>query len=113
MVDEIPLLQCYLQNETALYNAYMPFVKGCGIFIRTPHVYSLGTTIKVTITFPDESIPASVLAKVVWITPRGAQGGKPAGLGVRFVDDTSRELINKIENVLAGMLKSTQPNDTM
>ena len=51
--------------------------------------------------------------KVVWITPIGAQGNKPAGIGVQFIGENSRYFCNKIETYLAGMLKSTQGTDTI
>lgn len=50
--------------------------------------------------------------KVVWITPKGAQGNRAAGIGVQFNDgdNTAR---NKIETYLAGALKSDRPTHTM
>ncbi|TQI62298.1 pilus assembly protein PilZ [Pseudomonas aeruginosa] len=57
-----------------------------------------------------EKIP--VAGKVVWITPKGAQGNRAAGIGVQFNDgdNTAR---NKIETYLAGALKSDRPTHTM
>lgn len=54
-----------------------------------------------------------VAGKVVWVTPKGAQGNKPSGVGVQFVDDDGRYLGNKIESYLAGSLKSTKFTDTL
>jgi type IV pilus assembly protein PilZ len=57
-----------------------------------------------------EKIP--VAGKVVWITPKGAQGNRAAGIGVQFSeqDETAR---SKIETYLAGSLSSDRPTHTM
>ena len=57
-----------------------------------------------------EKIP--VAGKVTWITPKGAQGNRAAGVGVQFNDgdNTAR---SRIETHLAGALKSDRPTHTM
>ena len=50
---------------------------------------------------------------VIWITPPGAQGGKPAGVGVQFSDDKNGHFRNKIETYLAGLLNSANPTYTL
>jgi type IV pilus assembly protein PilZ len=57
-----------------------------------------------------EKIP--VAGKVVWITPKGAQGNKVAGIGVQFTGDTTIAR-DKIETYLAGALKSDRMTHTM
>jgi type IV pilus assembly protein PilZ len=53
-----------------------------------------------------------VAGKVAWITPKGAQGNRAAGVGVQFNDgdNTAR---SRIETHLAGALKSDRPTHTM
>jgi type IV pilus assembly protein PilZ len=53
-----------------------------------------------------------VAGKVVWITPKGAQGNKVAGIGVQFTGDTTIAR-DKIETYLAGALKSDRMTHTM
>lgn len=113
MTEEIKNLTCTFPTEASLYLAYMPFVKGCGLFIRTNPVYSLGTPINLTINLLNEPEAFIAEGKVVWITPKGAQGGKPPGIGIQFEEASSRNLCNKIETYLAGMLKSNQITDTI
>ena len=57
-----------------------------------------------------EKIP--VAGKVIWVTPKGAQGNRAAGIGVQFSDqdNTAR---SKIETYLAGALQSDRPTHTM
>lgn len=113
MADEVITINCSFNSEASLYLAYMPFIKGGGVFIRTKNVYTLGNEIKLTIQLLDEPDPYSIEGKVIWVTPKGAQGNKPAGIGIQFTGENSRHLCNKIETYLAGMLKSNQITDTM
>lgn len=113
MEDELPLIECIYKNEAELYQAYMPFVKGGGLFVRTKQHYPFGSRVKVMVQLPDNGEDYLVESKIVWMTPKGAQGNKPVGIGVQFVGDNARSLSNKIETALAGMLKSTQLTDTL
>ena len=114
MTEELKNIACTFPTETSLYLAYMPFIKGGGLFIRTNPVFSLGTRINLTINLLDEPDIYSVNGTIVWITPKGAQGGKPHGIGLQFDDEVdSRNLCNKIEMYLAGKLKSNQLTDTI
>lgn len=113
MTAEVKNIVCSFPTEASLYLAYMPFIKGGGLFVRTNPTFSLGDPIELSITFLNEPDTYTVNGKVVWITPKGAQGGKPPGIGVQFESSNSRHLCNKIETYLAGMLKSSQVTDTL
>ena len=112
-MDKTPHIECSYGTQSSLYLAYMPFVKGGGLFIRTHHPYPLGTNISLSVKLMDEEDLYVVDCKVVWITPKGAQGNKLPGVGVQFTSENSRYLCNKIETYLAGMLKSHQVTDTI
>ncbi|BCA95347.1 type 4 fimbrial biogenesis protein PilZ [Legionella antarctica] len=113
MTESAQLVNCTFPSEALLYNAYMPFVKGGGLFFRTKYVYPLGKELQLSLKIISEIEPYLIDVKVVWVTPKGAQGNKPPGIGVQFIGENSRYLCNKIETHLAGMLKSTQPTDTI
>lgn len=113
MTEKIHHINCSFSTEASLHLAYMPFVKGGGLFIRTKHSFPLDEVVSLSVKLMDEHEPYLVDAKVVWITPVGVQGNKPAGVGVQFLGENSRYLCNKIETYLAGMLKSPQPTDTI
>lgn len=106
-------IECSYTSEASLHAAYMPFIKGGGLFIRTKVEFELGDEVGLTVNLFDELEPYRLDAKVVWITPIGAQGNKPPGIGVQFIGENSRILCNKIETYLAGTLKSSQATDTM
>lgn len=111
MTEDAQTLDCTYNTVALLYMAYMPFVKGGGLFIRTNHTQPLGQKVILKVTLLTDE-PILVEGTVVWITPRGAQGNKHPGIGVEFSGENSRLVLNKIETHLAGMLKSTQPTDT-
>jgi type IV pilus assembly protein PilZ len=91
----------------------MPFVKGGGLFIRTQHSQQMGALVNLFIKLMAEDEPYEVCARVIWITPKGAQDNKSSGIGVQFISDNGRDLCSKIESYLAEMIKSSQLTDTM
>lgn len=113
MTEKTHLINCSFTSEASLYLAYMPFVKGGGLFIRTKHTFLLGEVVSLSIKLFNEVESYLVDGKVIWITPIGAQGNKPPGIGVQFMGENSRYVCNKIETYLAGKLKSTQITDTI
>ena len=54
-----------------------------------------------------------VAGRVIWVTPKGAQGKRTAGIGVQFSDQDGGSTQKKIENYLAGALGGDKPTHTM
>src|SRR5690606_17332496 len=106
------ILSLTIKDKSVLYAAYMPFIKNGGLFIPTNKVYRLGDEVFMLLNLMDEQEKIPVAGKVIWITPKGAQGNRAAGIGVQFGVgvNTAR---NKIETYLAGALKSARPTHTM
>ena len=108
------VLSLAIKEKSQLYGAYMPFLKGGGIFVPTPKRYGLGDEVFVMLTLLDDKERLPVAGRVVWITPTGAQGNRPAGIGVQFNDSPEGEMVRgKIETHLAGMISSDKPTFTM
>ncbi|MFA5242763.1 MAG: PilZ domain-containing protein [Sulfuricella sp.] len=108
------VLSLSIKEKPALYAAYMPFLKGGGIFIPTTKAYRLGDEVFMLLTLMDDPNKLPVAGKVAWITPAEAQGNKSQGIGVQFSDNESGIAArNKIEGLLGGNLKSTRPTHTM
>lgn len=108
------ILSLAVKDKTALYSAYMPFVKNGGIFVPTPKRYFLGDEVFLLLTLPESSERLPVAGKVVWATPAGAQGNRAAGIGVQLPDGQEGEAIrNRIETLLAGLLGSEKLTHTM
>lgn len=106
------ILSLTIKDKAVLYAAYMPFLVNGGLFIPTNKSYRVGDEVFMLLNLMEESDKIPVAGKVVWVTPRGAQGNRAAGVGVQFngKDDTAN---NKIENYLAGSLDSDRPTHTM
>ena len=108
------ILSLAIKDKAALYNAYMPFVKGGGIFVPTTKRYALGDEVFILLSLMEEKDRLPVAGKVVWITPAGAQGNRSAGIGVQFADTSEAEQVKgKIETLLAGTLEADKPTHTM
>ncbi len=108
------ILSLAIKDKATLYNAYMPFVKGGGIFVSTPRRYLLGDEVFILLSLLEDKDRLPVAGKVVWITPAGAQGNRSAGIGVQFAESSEAEIVKgKIETLLAGILESDKPTHTM
>jgi len=107
------ILSLTIKDKSALYAAYMPFVTNGGLFIPTGKAYKLGDEVFMLLTLMDETEKIPVAGKIIWITPKGAQGNRAAGVGVQFSNLDNGAARNKIETYLAGALKSERPTHTM
>ena len=108
------VLSLNIRERTALYAAYMPFLKGGGIFIPTNRPYRLGDEVFMLLSLMDDPAKIAVQGKVVWITPEGVQGNRTQGIGVQFTtDETGASARNKIETILGGTLSANRPTHTM
>jgi Tfp pilus assembly protein PilZ len=70
-----------IRERAALYAAYMPFLRGGGIFIPTSRPYALGEEVFMLLSLMDDPNKIAVQGKVVWITPEGVQGNRTQGIG--------------------------------
>lgn len=107
------IVQITLSDKAAIYSAYMPFVKNGGLFIRTNDRYEMGDEIVLLLKLMEATEKYTVRGKVIWMTPKGAQGGLQTGVGIQFAADTPKEVRNKIETYLAGSAQSDRRTDTM
>ena len=107
------ILSLSIKDKSALYAAYMPFVKNGGLFIPTNKGYTLGDEVFMLLTLMEEKEKLPVAGKIIWITPKGAQGNRAAGIGVQFSDQDGGTARKKIETYLAGALKSDRQTHTM
>ncbi|KZY90218.1 pilus assembly protein PilZ, partial [Oleiphilus sp. HI0072] len=92
--------------------AYMPFIKNGGLFIPTAKNYHLGDEVFLLLNLMEEPEKIPVAGKVIWVTPKGAQGNRAAGIGVQFNEEDATAK-NKIETYLAGSLSSDRPTHSM
>ncbi len=107
------VLSLTIKDKNALYAAYMPFVKGGGIFVPSSRPYKLGEEVFMLLTLMESKEKIPVAGHVIWVTPPGAQGSRTAGIGIQFSEKDSGVARSKIEALLAGMLNSDRPTHTM
>lgn len=108
------VLSLNIKEKSALYAAYMPYLKGGGIFIPTNKSYHLNDEVFMLLSLMDDPNKIPVAGKVVWITPAGTQGNRTQGIGVQFSGDESGVSARaKIEGLLGGTLQSSRPTHTM
>ncbi|GAB3314298.1 PilZ domain-containing protein [Haliea atlantica] len=106
------ILSLTIKDKAVLYSAYMPFINNGGLFVPTNKSYQLGDEVFMLLTLMDEPEKIPISGRVVWVTPRGAQGNRTAGIGVQFSEQDA-VANSKIENHLAGSLHSDRPTHTM
>ena len=107
------VLSLAIKEKSALYAAYMPYVKGGGLFIPTNKNFRIGEEVFMLLSLVDDPLKLKVVGKVIWITPV-AQANRPQGIGVQFSEkDGGIEVKNKIETILGGALKANRVTHTM
>jgi len=100
-------------EKKALHKAFMPFLKGGGLFLPTTQKYELNDEIFLLVTLPDANKAIPVPGAVVWKTPPGAQDGRRQGIGIEFKGREGNSLRNRIEGLLGAKLSSPTPTFTM
>lgn len=106
------ILSISIKDVGSLHAAYMPYVENCGIFIPTNKKYQIGDEVFVLLCLLDEAEKTPISGTVIWVTPKGAQGNRAAGIGVQFSEKESA-VVGRIETYLVGMLESDRPTHTM
>ena len=114
MSDEVKqgVLSLTIKDRAVLYAAYMPFIQNGGLFVPTNKQYGLGDEVFILLSLMDEAEKIPITGQVVWITPKGAQGNRQAGIGVQF-SEQDFAAATKIEEHLGSVLSSDRPTHTM
>ena len=107
------ILNLHIKDKDTLYKAFMPFIENGGLFIPTTRDYKLGDDVFMLLSLMDDPDRVPAAGKIVWITPGGAEGNRSPGIGVQFSDQDGGVTRNKIEMLLADVLKSGAPTHTM
>lgn len=95
------ILSLNIQGAAQLHQHFMTFIDGGGLFVKTNKNYQMGDEVFLILTLDDDDrLP--VTGKVVWITPKGAQGSREQGIGIQLSDNNDMEGIKtKIHSILA------------
>lgn len=108
------VIQLVFREKGALYAAYIPLFAEGGLFVPTTREYRLGEDVYLLLTLPDDPQRYPVAGKVAWLTPVNASGGRTQGVGVRFpLDEKTRALRIRIEEILGTAIQSSKPTQTI
>ncbi len=102
-----------IKDKQALYMSYMPFIQGGGLFVPTKKNYNLGDEMFLLVKIMDEIEPIHISGKVAWISPPGALGNRPRGVGVQFTGDEQSKVVALIEDKLGASASLTRATHTM
>ncbi len=114
MAGRAGMLSLSIKEKTALYAAYMPFLKHGGLFIPTARLHQMGDQVYMLLSLMDDPAKLPISGRVIWITPSGAQGNRQQGIGVQFDENEASMIVRtKIEGILGNSMKATRPTHTM
>lgn len=103
-----------IRSKAALYAAWIPLLKGGGIFLPSNKSHALGEEVLILLSMLDDPNKIPLQGHVAWINPPHAAGNRPQGIGVQLNDnEVARELRKKVEGLLAGALQSSRPTHTI
>ena len=103
-----------IRSKAALYAAWIPLLKGGGIFLPSNKAHQLGEEVLILLSLLDDPNKVPLQGHVAWINPAHAAGNRPQGIGVQLNDnEVARELRKKVEGLLAGALQSARPTHTI
>ncbi|MEW6446382.1 MAG: PilZ domain-containing protein [Pseudomonadota bacterium] len=102
-----------IPDKATLYASYMPIIKNGGLFLPGQSQLRMGQEVFLVLSMMNSPERVRVAARVVWVTPPGAQGNRPAGVGVQFLEADQGQTRAKIENYLAGAMGGDQPTYTL
>lgn len=112
MANKPGVLSLVIKEKSALFTAFMPYVKGGGLFIPTSKPFEMGDEVFMLLSLLDDPTKLKIVGKVIWISPV-ANNGRPQGVGVQFSEKDGGEAKLKIETLLGGALKSSRSTNTM
>jgi type IV pilus assembly protein PilZ len=103
-----------LKGKSALYAAWMPLLRGGGLFMQTTKAHQLGDEVLLVLSFLDEPLKIPLSGKVAWLNPPHAHGNRPQGVAIPLPDnEMGKELRKKIEGILAPVAKSDRATFTL
>lgn len=107
------ILNLALPDLEELYACYMPFLKRGGLFIPTRKEFKLGDDVFILLELVDETEKIPLTGKIVWVNPVAVSRNRKQGVGIEFTEEVSETLVPKIETLLAGLLSSDRPTNTL
>lgn len=102
------IIQANIIDKDILYQSYMPYVTGGGLFIPSKQSVKMGEEVFVLATLPEQSQKIPLTGKVIWISHK-QNGIKLQGFGIQLTGEKGIFYKSEAEKILAG-LKATGRN---
>lgn len=103
-----------IRSKAALYAAWVPLLRGGGLFVPCNREHRLGEEVLVLLSLLDDGVKIPIQGRIGWINPAHAANNRPQGFGVQLQEnDACRELRKRVEGLLAGALQSSRPTHTI
>ena len=96
-----------------LYQYYMPYVDGCGIFVPTEEIYSLEHEVFIFLKLPGDLGKFAASGRIVWLNPPKKASRRMPGVGVQLRGKEAPRIREIIEAGLGKSLASGLPTATM
>ena len=96
-----------------LYQYYMPYVDGCGIFVPTTETYKLEQEGFVFLKLPGDLGKFAASGRIVWLNPAKKAARRVPGVGVQLRGKEAPRIREIIEAGLGKSLNSGLPTATM
>ncbi len=100
-------------DARALYQSYMPFVDGCGLFFASEEEYELEQEVFVFLSLPGEMGKYAASGRIVWLNPPKKAVKRVPGIGIQLRGREASKIREVIEEGLGKMLTSGLPTITM
>ena len=96
-----------------LYQYYMPYVDGCGIFVPTTEAYNLEQEVFVFLKLPGDLGKFAASGRIVWLNPPKKASRRIPGVGIQLRGKEAPRIREIIEAGLGKSLTSGLPTATM
>ena len=78
------VIRLNIEDLKDLYQAYMPFVDGCGIFVATEEKYALEQEVFIFLKLPGDLGKFAASGRIVWLNPPKKISKRVPGVGVQL-----------------------------
>lgn len=95
------IIQANIVDKDMLYQSYMPYVVGGGLFIPSKQAVQMGEEVFVLATLPEQSQKIPLTGKVIWISHK-QNGIKLQGFGIQLTGEKGVFYKSEAEKMLAG-----------
>lgn len=107
------LIRLSFSDIRSLYQAYMPYLHGCGIFYATNDTYPMGTDVFVFLELPEDMGKHAIAGRVVWVNPPKNQMKRVPGVGIQLRGKNVEKIKEIIEAKLGSQIKAGLPTATL